>query len=121
MKIILIGVVGIVVVRTLYIRLVPVKQVKAIPYHRVDDALQILDVRDYNTAGCLVYDSKHIPYGYLPRFNTEIENRPIHLLVESQMDLNMACRFLRKKGHSVNSYTMMKKPCKVKGMMYKEA
>ncbi|MET4559046.1 rhodanese-related sulfurtransferase [Lysinibacillus parviboronicapiens] len=109
MKVLLIGVVGIVLARIFYIRLVPVKQVKVIPYRQVDEAHQIFDVRDYNTAGCLVYDSKHIPYGYLPRFYREIENRPIHLLVESQMDLNMASRFLRKKGYSVNSYTMMKK------------
>ncbi|MGE7092963.1 sulfurtransferase [Lysinibacillus sp. NPDC048646] len=121
MKILLIGVVGIVLARTFYIRLVPVKQVKAIPYRQVDEAYQILDVRDYNTAGCLVYNSKHIPYGYLPSFYIEIENRPIHLLVESQIDLNMASRFLRKKGYSVNSYTMMKKTCKVKGLIYKEA
>ncbi|QDQ01868.1 sulfurtransferase [Lysinibacillus fusiformis] len=121
MKILLIGVVSIVLARTFYIRLVPVKQVKAIPYRQVDEAYQILDVRDYNTAGCLVYNSKHIPYGYLPSFYIEIENRPIHLLVESQIDLNMASRFLRKKGYSVNSYTMMKKTCKVKGLIYKEA
>ncbi|WP_431030236.1 rhodanese-like domain-containing protein [Lysinibacillus sp. LZ02] len=121
MKILLIAVVIVVLARTFYIRLVPIKQVKAIPYRQVDDTYQILDVRDYNTAGCLVQGSKHIPYGYLPRFYAEIEHRPIHLLVESQMDLNMASRFLRKKGYSVNSYTMMKKPCKVKGMIYKEA
>lgn len=120
MIIFLIVALAIVLVRAYYIRFVPVKQVKDIPYRQVAEGHQILDVRDYNTTGCLVYNSKHIPYGYLPRFYKQIENRPVHLIVESQMDLNLASRFLQKKGYSVNSYTMMKRPCKVKGMMYKE-
>lgn len=105
----------------LYIRYMPVRRLEEIGYADVADQKELLDVREYNTEGYLVEGSTHIPYAYLPRFHHSLGQKSLHLLVENRTDLNMSVRFLRKKGYSVSSYTIIQKRRKAKGMTYKEA
>lgn len=109
------------IAHALYIRYMPVRRLEEIEYADVAGQKEMLDVREYNTDGYLIEGSTHIPYAYLPRFHHSLGQKPLHLLVENRTDLNMSVRFLRKKGYSVSSYTIIQQRRKANGMTYKEA
>lgn len=74
---------------------------------KLDDVtkVQLLDVRDYNAGGCPLEHCTHIPYGYLPRYMYMLEKQPLHIIGESQLEINLSVRWLQKHGFTVTGFT----------------
>lgn len=105
-----------VILSIIWKRFVPVAGVKEVSIKDIYN-LQIVDVRDYNTNKCNNLKVTHIPYAYLPRCLHEIENHPIHLIGESQLEINLAIRFLKKHGYTVASYSNVEKCVRKKSQL----
>lgn len=70
----------------------------------LDDVIdeQIVDVRE--DAYCL-NECTHIPYGYPLRLMYMLGERPLHIVGESRLEINLSIRFLQKRGFKVASFT----------------
>jgi len=92
-----------------YQRNVPVKGIDSIPLGNLHGNDHFyLDLREYNDAETQ-YSSKtlQIPYAYLGRFYKEIPKGPIHIIAGDRFDLHLGIRFLKRKGFTVSSFTLL--------------
>ncbi|WP_019243853.1 MULTISPECIES: hypothetical protein [Bacillus] len=99
---------------SLYKRYVPVIGVpcKHINNDQIEQSKVIVDLRDYNDSDKThLEEAIRIPVAYLQRYHHEIPSKNVHIIVNDRIEKNMGIRLLRKKGISVDSYTMSNCSC----------
>ncbi|MGE7763053.1 sulfurtransferase [Peribacillus sp. NPDC097895] len=101
----------VILVRFMYKRYVPVKNIPCQKDERQD--LILLDIRAYNHKRDQGdKEVLNIPYAYLKRFNEEIPHENIHLIASDKLEVNLGLRFLMRKGIKVTSYEISDCVCK---------
>jgi len=100
----------------LYRRYYPVKHIPCLPVEEVPDGLLLLDLRDYNESnGSIFGQALHIPVAYLKRHARDIPPKPLHIIVQDDIEKNVGIRLLRRYGYEVKSYSIAACDCQERG------
>ncbi|MFC2948148.1 rhodanese-like domain-containing protein [Virgibacillus sediminis] len=96
----------------LYRRNIPVTGVKKVsPFDllAVEEEKMLLDVRDFQTSSDNRLEHvQNMPLPYLHRYYKELPNKRIILIAADHVEKNLAARFLKGKGVSINGYHLEK-------------
>lgn len=110
------------IIYTVYFRYIPVKGVKCVDYHQLDQHQIKVDLRDYNdSAKELIDQAIPLPVAYIKRFHHELPNGSLYVIASSIVEKNIGIRLLKRHGYQVAGYTVLDKKCCCKNQMTKFA
>lgn len=100
----------------LYRRYYPVKHIPCFPVEEIPDDLLLVDLRDYNESnGSIFSQALHVPVAYLKRHARDIPPKPLHIIVQDDIEKNVGIRLLRRYGYEVKSYSITACDCQERG------
>ena len=105
-----------------YFRYLPVRGVKCVNYHQLDQQQIKVDVRDYNDSAREMIDQAiALPVAYIKRFHHELPDVPLYVIASSAVEKNIGIRLLKRHGYQVAGYALLDKKCCCKNQLTKFA
>lgn len=101
-----------------YFRYLPVRDVKCVDHHKLNQQQIKVDLRDYNDSAREMIDQAiALPVAYIKRFHHELPDGPIYVIASSTVEKNIGIRLLKRHGCQVVGYALVYNKCCCKNQL----